>query len=118
MTTSATKIEDVACGRAPLRRDPPPYRGIAKKAVVMAVLVMIAALPVTACVSAADNTRSAGAALVRPVRYPPAVYSLPHLPHPIGGHFDTRIKHQRKRFLQSAHSITKRLLTGSIFLCI
>ena len=118
MTLSATKIEADAWGCTPLRRDRPSYHDIVKKVVFMAVLVMIAALPVTACVSATDDTRSKGAAVVRPVRYPLAVYSLTHLPNTIEGHFDTRIKHPRLHFSQSAHSITKGLLTGSFFVCI
>ena len=118
MTLIATKIEADVWGCIPLRRDRPAYHDIVKKVVVMAVLVMIAALPVTVSVSATDNTRSTSAAVVRLVRYPLAVYALPHLPNTIEGRFDTRIKHPRKHFLQSAHSITKGLLTGSFFVCI
>jgi len=98
MTTSATKREDVVCRRAPLRRGRPPFRSVAKKAVVTAVLVMIVVLPVTTWISSTDNTGSAGAASVRPGRYYVAVYSLPHLPQTIEGHFETWIKHPRKRF--------------------
>jgi hypothetical protein len=98
MTTSATKIENSAYGRFPLRWGRRWYRGFAKKAVVLAVLVMIAALPVTACISATDNTRSLGAASVHLGRYHLAAYSLSHLPHTIEGYFETRMKHQRKRF--------------------
>jgi hypothetical protein len=110
MTTSATKREDVACRRAPLRRGRPPYRSVAKKAVVTAVLVMIVVLPITTWISSTDNTGSAGAASVRPGGYYVAVYSLPHLPQTIEGRFETWIKHPRKRFLQSARLTLKGLL--------
>lgn len=77
---------------------------------------MIAALPVTASVSATDNTLSTSAAVVRAVRYPLAVYSLSPIYQTRSRAVSIlRLSAQESIFYKSAHSITKGLLTGSFF---
>ncbi len=88
MATSATKKVNGACEHAPLRGDQPWYLGIAKKMVIVAVLVIIAAMPVGIRVSAPDNTGAASHV---------ALYYPPHIPHTIDSDFETRMNPPRNR---------------------
>jgi len=85
MAASATKKENGTCEHAPLRVDRPWFLGIAKKVVIVAVLVMIAAMPVVIHVSAPDNTGAASHV---------ALYYPPHIPHTIDSDFETRMNPQ------------------------
>ncbi len=104
MVTNAPTSENGACGHGH-QRDRHCYRDIATKVVVVALLVMIASLPVAGSISTTDNTRPLGAVTAQLCRYHLAAYSLPHLPHTTDSLFDTPMKHPRNRFLRSAHSV-------------
>ena len=56
------------------------YRGGVKKAVIVAMLAMIASLPAAGCVSATDYARAPAAVTALVGRYYLMEFSLPHLP--------------------------------------
>jgi hypothetical protein len=101
MVINATIKENRARQRIPLGRGRLRHRGIAKRALAIAVLVLIAALPITASISTEDFARSSSVAMARLGRLQAVVYSPLHLPHTTDDIFDTPAKHPRHRFLQS-----------------
>jgi len=91
------------------------YRGVAKKAIIVAVLAMIALLPAAGCISAPDYTR-APVAVAQLSRYRLAEYSLPHLPLATEG----RLKMRRRRIREivfSASAFEFKLSEFSAIVC-
>ncbi len=74
ITTNNTRREAVL-GRMTVRD-----RGVLKKALTLAVLVMIAVLPITGLISAADAGHSPHVETPH-LDYHKTLYSPPHLPH-------------------------------------
>jgi hypothetical protein len=100
MVTNATIKENRARQRIPLGRGRLRHRGIAKRGLAIAVLVLIAALPITASIFTEDFARSSSVAMARLGRLQVVVYSPLHLPHTTDDIFDTQVKRPRHRFLQ------------------
>jgi hypothetical protein len=98
MKTNATIKENRARQRIPGGKG--RHRGFAQRALVIAVLVLIAALPITASIFTEDFARSSSVAMARLGRLQVVVYSPLHLPHTTDDIFDTQVKRPRHRFLQ------------------
>lgn len=99
MTTNATITENNTRRQASLRRNGLRYRDITKRALTIAVLVMIVSLPITRSISTVDVARSPRVDLLHVARDHLSVYSLPHLPHTTDSIFDAWEKHLRNRSL-------------------
>jgi hypothetical protein len=93
---------NAAIKKNPIRKQALPridrtrHCGIAKRVLIIAVLVMIVALPVTGSISITDVTRSPRVETVH-LNYLESICSLPHLPHSTDSLLDAWGDHQRNR---------------------
>ncbi len=97
MMANATITVNPARRQVSPRRDRVRKCSTAKRALVLAVLVMVVVLPVTGSISITDIARSPRVETAR-LDCHHSIYSLPHLPHPIDSPLDAWENHQRNRY--------------------